>query len=137
MKKLSMILVSLAILSLSPVLATADTIEGSVQGFTCISIGKTCPIGQEDPLAAIESVFGVYTMDGKFYFVPNVSRSVLARHINKPVRVTGAVNPKFSSIDADKIEAKGEGGWKLTWSMEAQERMFNDIYRNRPRAKTK
>jgi hypothetical protein len=135
MKKLSIILFSLAVLSFSPVLATADMVEGSVQGFTCITVGKTCPIGQEDPLAAVESVFGVYTMDGKFYFVPNVSRSVLARHINRPVRVSGRLNKQYSSIDADKIEAKQKGAWTTTWTLEAQERMFNDIYRNRPMTK--
>lgn len=135
MKNLSIILFSLAVLSFSPVLAIADTIEGSIQGFTCITVGKTCPIGQEDPLAAVESAFGVYTMDGKFYFVPNVSRTVLARHINKPVRVTGKVNSKYSSIDADKIEGKVKGAWTTTWTLEAQERMFNDIYRNRPMTK--
>lgn len=135
MRKLSIIMFSLAVLSFSPVLATAETIEGSVQGFTCITTGKTCPIGQEDPLAAVESVFGVYTMDGKFYFVPNVNRSVLSRHINKSVKVSGKVNQQYSSIDADKIEVKDKGKWATTWTMEAQERMFNDIYRNRPMTK--
>ncbi len=136
MKRLSMIVLSLAVLSLSPVLANAETIEGTVQGFSCITSGKACPHGQEDPLAAVESVFGVYTTDSKFYFVPNVNRSVLTRHINRPVKVTGTLNKQYSSIEAEKIEDKDDKGkWKTTWSLEAQERMFNDIYRNRPKTR--
>jgi len=40
---------------------------------------------------------------GDYYFVPNVDRGILARHINEQVRVDGVVNEKMKSIKADSL----------------------------------
>ena len=116
-KKLLLIMFALVLV---PVLASAAQVEGTVQGYTCVTQGKVCPVGKEDPMVAVERVFVVLTAAGDYYFVPNVDRAVLARHIRKKVRVTGALNAKFKSITASKIERRYKGGWKVTWSPEMQ-----------------
>ena len=120
MKGKSMIVVVLAMVLL-PAWAMAGSVEGSVQGFTCVNTGKVCPIGQEDPMIAVEKIFGVFTADGKFYFVPNLDRAILAKYINQKVRVTGEVNEKYKSIQADKLEVYKDGQWALPWSQELQD----------------
>jgi len=120
MKKISVFVLALFVLILLPVWASAGTVEGSIQGLTCVTTGKLCPVGKEDPMAAIEKVFVVLTAGKNYYFVPNVDRAVLARHINQRVRVTGAVSTKYSSISAMKIDVFAGGAWKTTWSWAMQ-----------------
>ena len=123
MKKISMLILALAVLVFVPVLATAATVEGTIQGFNCVTQGKVCPVGKEDPMAAAERVFVVLTPDNTYYFVPNVDRAVLARRINDRVRITGDVNMKFNSINATKIEVFMKGVWQETWSQEEQDKL--------------
>jgi hypothetical protein len=90
-------------------------IEGTIQGLNCISTGRTCPVGMEDPLIATERFFVLYTKKDIFYLVPNMDRAVLARHINQIVRITGKVHPKYQSMTAEKFEVLKDGNWKKTW----------------------
>ena len=94
MKKISLLCVIAFVFVLLPVCATAGSVEGSVQGFACVTQGTTCPVGKEDPMAAVERVFVVLTKGGDYYFVPNVDRAAMARYINLTVRVTGTVSTK-------------------------------------------
>lgn len=121
MRKLSLFIVFLFVLVLLPVWAAAGTVEGTVQGFTCVTLGKVCPVGREDPMIAAERVFVVLTKEGSYYFVPNLDRGVLARHINQMVRVTGDVSAQYPSIRATKLEALRKGAWKTTWTARWQE----------------
>ena len=105
---------------LVPVVAFGAQVEGSIQGYNCVTQGKVCPIGKEDPMAAVERVFVLYTDKKDFFFIPNVDRVVLARHIANKVRITGEKNPMFKSITATKIEVWKKGGWKETWSDESE-----------------
>ncbi len=107
-----------------PALVTAETpakqetvtIEGTIQGFNCISSGKTCPIGMEDPVAATETVFVLFTKKSDFYFIPNLDRALLSRKINKIVRVTGKKNAKSKSLTAEKFEVlEKDGTWRKIW----------------------
>ncbi len=98
-------------------------IEGSVQGFLCVTLGKLCPVGKEDPIIATERVFVVLTAGKKYYSVPNVDRGILARHINERVRITGIVSTKFNSINANIIEVFKNGAWKTTWTLEWEKEM--------------
>ena len=117
MKKFSLLILALLALIIFPTWAVAGSVEGSVQGFTCVTQGKVCPTGKEDPMAAVERVFVVLTKGKSYYFVPNVDRAVLARHINERVRVSGKVAANYPSIEADKIEVFKKGAWKQTWSL--------------------
>ncbi len=131
MKKISILVLALSLLVLVPVWASASEVEGSVQGFTCVTQGTTCPVGKEDPMAAVERVFVILTKDNNYYFVPNVDRAVLARHINDRVKVTGTISAKFPSIEADKIEMFDKGAWKLVWDARAQQDFYDQLYGGR------
>ena len=125
MKTLSFAAAVLLVIIISqPLTATAETaktdsvaIEGTIQGFNCISMGKTCPVGAEDPLIETERVFVLYTKEGNHYLVPNLDRAIMARHINEIVRITGPASEKFNSMQAEKLEVLKDGVWKTTWPM--------------------
>jgi hypothetical protein len=126
MRRLMPIFVLLVVLAPALALAVPVTINGTIQGYNCVSQGRTCPIGQEDPLAATESLFVVLTPDNKYYFVPNVDRAVMARHINEPVKISGDLNPQYSSIRATKIEMQQPSGrWRTVWTQQQQD-IFSD-----------
>ena len=127
MKKFSLLILALLVLIIFPTWAVAGSVEGTIQGFTCVTQGKLCPTGKEDPMAAVERVFVVLTTGKSYYFVPNVDRAVLARHINDRVRVTGNVSATYPSIDATKIEAFSKGAWKQTWSQNWQDQIAKDL----------
>ena len=55
---------------LVPVWAMAGQVEGIIQGFTCVTQGKICPIDKEDPLVGATRVFVVKT-SGHSYYLPN------------------------------------------------------------------
>ena len=99
----------------------AGTVEGSIQGLTCVTLGKLCPVDKEDPMIAAEKIFVVLTKDNNYYFVPNLDRAILARHINQMVRVTGEISSKYKAIDAEKLEVFREDAWRTTWSTKWQE----------------
>lgn len=127
MKKFSLVILALLVLIIFPAWAVAGSVEGSIQGFTCVTQGKVCPTGKEDPMAAVERVFVVLTAGESYYFVPNVDRAVLARHINDRVRVTGTVATNYPSIEANMIEVFSKGAWKMTWSFSMQEEIAKSL----------
>jgi len=130
MKRKSLSCVIFLGLVLIPLWALGGTIEGTIQGFTCVTTGKVCPVGKEDPMIAAERVFVVLGKEGKnYHFVPNVDRAILARHINKMVRITGKTDDKYRSINAQKLEVKQDGAWKETWSLQMQRDMLEEMQR--------
>ena len=112
------ILVSVFVLTLLPAMLYAGQVSGTIQGYSCVTQGKACPIGKEDPLVAIERVFVLKTSGQAFYFIPNVDRAVLARHLLEEVRVIGELNKKYKSITAKEIKAKRRGKWRIVWSID-------------------
>jgi len=120
-------LLILFVLVLLPVWALAGSVQGSIQGYNCVTAGKVCPIGKEDPVVALERVFVVLTKGGNYYFVPNLDRALLARHINEEVRVTGKVDQKFKSIQAVKLDVMQKGAWRTSWSLEMQRQLAQDL----------
>lgn len=115
MRKL-LLMVCLLVLAI-PVVAfgAQGSMEGTIQGYNCVMQGKTCPIGSEDPLVATEFTFVLLTADNKFYFIPNVDRAVLARHVAEPVRITGNINKDNHSIKARTLEIMKNGKWKVVY----------------------
>ena len=125
MKKLIILALAGLILPLASIMAYAETIEGTVQGFRCVTEGKICPIGMEDPYAAIESTFVIQLSGQDYYFAPNVDRNILVRHLNERVRITGKIDPKFKSITVESIETMKNGKWMVTWNKKVEQ----DAYR--------
>ena len=111
---------------MAPVMAIGASVTGSIQGFNCVTQGKVCPIGMEDPVIAAENVFVVLVdaAKGDYYFVPNVDRGILARHINEQVKVDGTVNAKMKSIKATRSLSKG----KKVWDVNLEDKIYKDIF---------
>lgn len=105
----------------------AAQVTGTVQGLTCVTMGKVCPLDEEDPVIAAEDIFVVYTDTGEHYFVPNLDRAVMARHIREMVRVTGEMQDKYNAIKAEKLEVKEGEGWKTTWSQSMQQKWEKEL----------
>lgn len=122
-------LVLLLAFVLIPAWAMAGTgsVEGTVQGFHCVMMGKTCPVGKEDPVIAAERVFVVLTSAGNHYFVPNLDRAILARHVAQRVRVSGDINSKYKSIKAKTFEVWKNGKWKTVWSQAMQDEINKEL----------
>jgi len=124
MKKSSRFFMVIFVLVSLPAWAMAGPVEGSIQGLTCVTLGKLCPVDKEDPMIAAERIFVVLTKDNNYYFVPNLDRAILARHINQMVRVTGEISSKYKAIDAEKLEVFREDAWRTTWSSKWQEELY-------------
>jgi hypothetical protein len=118
------------IVLMAPVMAIGASFTGSIQGFNCVTQGKVCPIGMEDPVIAVENVF-VLLVDaakGDYYFVPNVDRAILARHINEQVKIDGTANAKMKSIKASDIYVMdAKKNWKKVWSRDLEDKIYKDI----------
>jgi hypothetical protein len=126
MKKFWVPMIIGMVFMMAPVMAIGASLTGSIQGFNCVTQGKICPIGMEDPVIAAENVF-VLLVDaakGEYYFIPNVDRAILARHINEQVKVDGTVNAKMKSIKATEISVKG----KKVWSVDLEDKIYKDIW---------
>jgi len=113
MKKFFAMMIISVVFLMVPILAIGATVTGSVQGFLCVTQGTVCPIGQEDPVAAVENVFVILVdaAKGDYYFVPNVDRAVMSRHIGETVTIDGTVNKAQKSIKASSITKKGKKVW--------------------------
>jgi hypothetical protein len=114
-----------------PVLAIGASIIGSVQGFNCVTQGKLCPIGQEDPIIAAENVFVILVdaAKGDYYFVQNLDRGILARHINTQVKVDGDVSKKLKAIRASDLSVMAaDKSWKKVWSQDKQDEIYRDLW---------
>jgi hypothetical protein len=124
MKKFFAMMIISAVFLMVPILAIGATVTGSVQGFMCVTQGTVCPIGQEDPVAAVENVFVILVdaAKGDYYFVPNVDRAVMARHIGEMVTIEGTVNKAQKSIKASSITKKGKKVWTTDMEYEALKR---------------
>ncbi len=126
MKKL--FVVTLMVVLLSPAFAMAASFTGSIQGFMCVTQGKVCPVGKEDPVAAEENVF-VLLVDaakGEYYFLPNLDRDVLVRHLNQQVTINGTLDKKFKSIRVSEVSMGGKVVWSKQMEDEARRLMDRD-----------
>ncbi len=119
----------LVALLMLPLVASAETIQGKMNGLNCAIGGVVCPIDKADPLIALESDFVVQTADGSFYIIPNVDRAVKARVVLEDVVVTGKVNPAYKSIEADKLEVNRGGTLQLVWSQELEDELREQLFK--------
>lgn len=127
---LAPIIIGMVIL-MAPVMAIGASITGSIQGFQCVTQGKVCPIGMEDPVIAAEQVFVVLVdaAKGEYYFVPNIDRGIMARHINEQVKVEGTINAKMKSIKASNLYVMdAKKNWKKTWALDLEDKIYEDIF---------
>lgn len=107
-----------------------ETLEGIIEGALCVLSGKKCPPDDLDAHLLIESNFVLLASDGKYYYLPNVSREVKLRYVGKEIRITGQV--KGESIIVDTLESKEGEKYKLIWSKEKQKREFINYFEALP-----
>jgi hypothetical protein len=119
-------------LVLMPALAIGGSYEGSIQGFSCVTQGKVCPVGREDPIIAAEKVFVLFVKAGQYYFIPNVDRAVLARHLNQMVKIDGLMSPNFNSIQATDLYVMDSGKWVKHWAQDWQDEVWDEITKGVP-----
>jgi len=49
-------------------------------------------------------------------------RRLMARHMSEPVRVSGDLDPQYSSIRDNKIEVRQQSGrWRTIWAHQLQD----------------
>ena len=102
----------------------ATTFKGTIEGALCVLEGKKCPPDDLDAHLLIENNFVLLSSDGKYYYLPNLSRNVKARYVGKNIQITG--RSKGESILADKFEVKENGKYKVVWSKEKQKKEYMD-----------
>jgi hypothetical protein len=122
------ILMTVMMWGASQAFAGMGTVEGTVEGLNCVVYGKICPLDKADPHVATENIFVVLSSDHKkYYFVPNVERSILARMLGKKVRVSGVEKMDYNAVMASKIEVESDGKYEVKWSqqMENEQRIPN------------
>lgn len=120
MKRKLLFLIACAVFVIAPALVFAGQVEGTVQGLNCASKGIACPIDKKDPVIATESTFVIITGPSAYYLVPNLDRAVMAGHVAEYVKVTGEINEKYKSIEADVLQVKKKGEWVTVWSREME-----------------
>jgi len=127
MKKLFLFVIGLSLIVPSLLLAS-DTIEGTIQGYNCVTQGR-CASSSEDPVVTSEYTFVVVTPDGRYYFLPAVPRAVLAYRDTERVRVTGDMNPKYNKIDVQSVEIIKKGKWACVWNATSEFNPIPELYK--------
>ncbi len=117
-RKTAALAIPMATLLFVPLYANAGTITGKLNGHECAHAGMSCPIDRLDPHIALESDFVLVMPDGDYYFLPNLSRDIKARHVLEDVQVTGDVNPKYHTIKVKELKVKSGSGFKTIWTQE-------------------
>ncbi len=126
MRKVSLLILLVAML-LMPTWVFSAEVVGTIQGYTCVTTGKICPVDKEDPLVAATRVFVVKLEGPDYYFIPNLDRALLARYLNKRVRVVGEINPRYRSIRAKEFQVWRNGRWNTVWTKELEEQIKKEF----------
>ena len=95
-------------------------LEGIIQGAKCTHYQVEC--FNDDNHIALEPDFVFVIPSGEYYFMPNLNRSVKARHAYRTVRVHGELRRQELWVDrlVDLDKKKG-GRAKTTWDWSARE----------------
>jgi hypothetical protein len=128
MRKLFLLMFVFVVLLSAPMLASGEgmkSVTGSIQGYSCVSQNKVCPIGMEDAMVAVEDIL-VLLVDAQkteYYVITNIDQRTLARHLNEQIKVVGYVDKKLNHIWAEEIYK----GTKLVWSNKMQQDLQKEI----------
>mgnify|MGYP003573209668 CR=1 FL=1 len=114
--RLAVLFISIALLLPGSALAARTTVEGKIAGANCVAAKGMCPMKANDAHLALERDFVLSAADGKYFFLPNISRSQKASYVSKPVRITGELNGQ--SLLVATIELKENGKYREVWNWE-------------------
>jgi len=101
----------------SAVPAKPLVVEGTIQGLQDACMGVYCERGKENLVAALEDQFVLMGQD-QYYIVPNLKPTLLARYINRLVRITGQSVLDGKGILVQRAEVLEMGKWKAFYDQE-------------------
>ena len=111
--KIALLFTSYAMIFSGAVFAGTTAIEGRVEGASCVVEKSVCPVNN-DPHLALENDFVLSTADGKYYFLPNLSRSQKMALAGKGVRITGDL--QGITLLASVIEERKGDSYQEVWN---------------------
>ena len=129
-KKILVLAVAMALIVPAAAIAKSNvkTLKGTIEGALCVIENKKCPPDDLDAHLLIENNFVLLAPDGKYYYLPNLNRTIKARYVGKSIQITGKV--RGESIIVDKLEVKEDGMYRLVWSQEKQKRDILNYFEN-------
>ena len=129
-KKILVLAVAMALIVPATAIAKTDvrTFKGTIEGALCVLDNKKCPPDDLDAHLLIENNFVLLVSDGKYYYLPNLGRTIKARYAGKDVQINGKA--KGESIIVNKLEVKEGGKFKLVWSIEKQKHDILNYFEN-------
>ena len=96
------------------------TLEGVVQGSSCVHYKIVCPA--DEAHFAMESDFVLLMDDGSHYLLSNLSRITKSRYVTQAVKITG--EKKGNEIWVTELAVKKNGKFKTDWSWEEQQKQY-------------
>ena len=95
-------------------------LEGVIKGAGCTHFQVECKT--DDNHMALEADFVLVMPDGEYYFMPNITRAIKARHAYKNVRIHGELRKQELWVDrlVDVDKKKGARS-KTTWDWSARD----------------
>jgi hypothetical protein len=112
------------VLSVTPAKA-GEKVElvGVIKGAKCTHYQVECY--NDDNHIALEPDFVLVMPNGEYYFMPNLNRSIKARHAYKNVRIHGELRRQELWVDKlVDVDAKKGSRSKTTWDWSAQENFW-------------
>jgi len=103
--------------------ASAETVEGTIQGANCVINGINCAENRKDPHLCMERNFILVDEGGGYFFLPNLYRSVTEGCYKQHVRVTGTRRGKAIRVDTLDVQKAGE--YHCIWD---REKFEQDLY---------
>ena len=96
------------------------TFKGTIRGANCTHYTLEC--SDDETHIAMEHDFVLAVADDKHYFLPNLNRTLKARHANREVRISG--EREDHEIWVESLEVKKGQGYKRVWSWEKQKKLY-------------
>ena len=122
-KNIIKFLATVTIITFIPIASIAmETIKGKIVGFNSIIHGKESPTDVNDPHIDLEPDFVILMSNGDHYLIPNVPLRVKKKYIYQSVKITGNINFKHRSIEADEFKVRGKRKFKVVWTNAEQKR---------------
>jgi len=98
-------------------------LEGEIRGAKCTHYQVECY--NDDNHIALEPDFVLVMPDGEYYFMPNITRGIKARHAYKNVRVHGELRKQELWVDRlVDVNPKGGSRSKTTWDWSARDEFW-------------
>jgi hypothetical protein len=94
--------------------------EGTLQGASCVHYKAKCP--EDEAHIAIEHDFVLLLPSGEHHFLPNLNRAIKARHVGKPIRISGTIEDHY--IWVDRLVVKMGTTYTNAWSWKKQQELY-------------